>query len=123
MRPFIECGESRVETGFEQNFRLLCRLVELGLGLVIRREALALDADRLKLIDHRAVTGNPRFVLDDAVELIEEARVVLDRRIEHDIGRVDENRLGRIVRLRQRIELDALAIGHRLGHIGFAVTL
>jgi hypothetical protein len=54
------------------------------------------------LIDHDAVTIQPRFGLHDSVEVLEVARVEADRRIEINVLGVREYRCRRIGRLRQR---------------------
>ena len=94
------------------------------LGLRVGIEGLALlDADRLELIDHHLVAFEPGLALHEAVERLEEAQVVGDRAVEHDVDRIDELRRRRIGRLRERIELDPLAVGDRLGDVGVAAAL
>jgi len=67
--------------------------------------------------------SDPRLALHEAVERLEEAHVVGDRAVEHDVDRVDELRLRGTRRLRQRVELHALAVRDGFGDVGFAAAL
>ena len=77
----------------------------------------------LSMIDHRLVPSQPRLGLHDAVERLEEAQVVGNGRVVDDVDRIDEHRRRRVGRLRQRIDLDPLAVGDRLGDVGVAAAL
>ena len=65
----------------------------------------------------------PWLALHEAVERLEEAKVVRDRRIVDDAERVEEDGLGRIGRLAERIELDPLAVRHSRFDVGVAPAL
>ena len=86
-------------------------------------EVLALlDAQRLERVDHQAIALQPGLILHDAVEVLEEARIVTDGRVEDDIPGIRENGCRRIVRLRERIDLYLLAVSDRLCHVAIAVA-
>ena len=53
----------------------------------------------LQLVDHRLVAGEPGLALHEAVERLEEAKVVGDRGIVDDVDGVDEDGRRRIGRL------------------------
>jgi hypothetical protein len=82
--------EARIEALFQKRSGLLRSLVEHLFGFRVGIERLALlDADRFELIDNGAIARDPRLVLHDAVDILEETRVVLNCGIEHDIGGID----------------------------------
>ena len=82
-----------------------------------------LDADGLELVDHGAVALEPGLRLDHAVERLEEAQVVGNGGVEDYVDGVDELRLRRMSGLRERIELDPLAVGDCLGDISVTAAL
>ena len=95
------------------------RLLDRRIGC----ERLALvDADRLQLVDHGTVAVKPRFALHDPIEMDEKALVVADRGIEQDILHISEDRRWRSRGLRNRINLDALAVSDRLCDVGIAMA-
>ena len=93
----VEIGGGKYDVsipGGQPCMRLMRRQVQDPSRLVVRFERLALlDADRLQRVDHRLVAGQPRLGLHEAVQRVEEPRVVRDRRVEQHVDRVDERRL------------------------------
>ncbi len=87
-------------------------------------EGLALlDADGLELVDHDLVTGEPRLGLDDAVERFKIAHVPGDGGVVDHVDRIDELGRRRMSSLRERVELDPLAVGDGFGDVGLAAAL
>src|SRR5262245_28363318 len=77
VRALIESWKARIEALLQEPSGLLRCLVERRFGFPVGIEGLAfLDSDRFELINQRPIARNPGLVLYDAVEILEEARVV-----------------------------------------------
>ena len=81
------------------------------------------DADGLELIDHDFVAFQPWFSLHEAVERLKETQIVGDGAVERDVINVHELCRRRMGGLRERIDLDPLAVCDGFSDIGVAATL
>ena len=61
-------------------------------------------------------------MLHETVERLKESEIARNGAVKDDVDRVDECRRRRILGLRQRINLYALAVCHRLGHVRVAAA-
>ena len=99
MLAFIE-GRQRVVPRLDPGLRFLDRTGEDLLPPGVGVEWLAaLDADGLERVDHGLVAFEPRLGLHHPIQGIEEAHIVGNGGVEHDIGCIDEDRRRRIGRL------------------------